>query len=144
MAQYADKIAAQFVNLERTNRHASLYVGGFRPDPSYIGNVDTTGPGRALYSFGPHFPLCIEDGPAYWVNSDNYRPSQADRYAAGWGPAVRSPKFSPTTAGHARSVTDALTKAGYAPTDRTQVITTENTSGYPTPYTFVLWSKEEN
>jgi hypothetical protein len=160
MAQYADRIAEQFVQGLKVNRHASLYEGGFELDSDYRGGVKTSGGGspRALYSYGPHYPLVIQatssDGSivGYWVNETPYYVTEEDKYRSGFGqPSLaeqmglivrkpRKPSPSPTTRGHRSSVEAALRKSEYKGTAITRQIETEGTDGEPLVHTLRLWA----
>lgn len=156
MAQYADRIASQFVKGEKVNRHASLWEGGYEPTADYIGGIRTNAEGpRTLYSYGPHYPVVIQamtaDGSimGYWVNETPYYVHQEDKRGFGepsiaerMGLITRKPRKaspSPTTRGHRSSVESALRAAGYEPTIATRQIETEDTNGETLIHTIRLW-----
>lgn len=156
MSKQYPEIARAFLTSSRVPRHPSLYPAYFHPDPNYIGGVNTNhqpGAPAALFSYGPHFPAIIEASETFaggwWLNESDYHPSEWDRVKAGWGydtnpytgRRTRRPTFSPTTRKQLTAIQTELARLGYAPTDTTKTITTENTGGDPTPYTFRLWTK---
>ncbi len=84
-----------------------------RSDSVYVGTVqwgDHECP--AIFSYGPHFPMAVKNGPDWGVTTDRY---------------------SRTTSMHMSGVRTALTDAGYHPCDRS-VFHVNGT-------TFERWSK---
>src|SRR4051812_7374754 len=78
-------IASAFIEGTKAPKNNRLYAARFEQDPGYIGGVNTQklGTPRALFSYGPHFPVLIEadecNSAAYWLNESDYKPSETDR-----------------------------------------------------------------
>lgn len=156
MAQYADKIAAQWLADQPTNKSHRLYPARFRINRDYRANVQTNDPEspRALYSYGPHYPVVIaaDDGNGYWINETPYYINDQDRIncdfcggisgvMAGYHQPRRKATPSSTTKGHRESVQRALTVAGFIPTETTRTIELETTEGEPATHTLRLWQQ---
>ena len=157
MSEYAAKIARNWVGGVEPTKNTRLWAGTFRPDSNYIGGVNTKDPDapRALYSYGPHYPVAIahqqEDMFGYWVNETPYYINDEDRYnceyygghgrmMAGYYQPRRKATPSPTTKNHVEEVERVLRSAGYQRTDITKQVVTEGTDGEDLIHTMRLWT----
>ena len=157
MSQYAERIAQKFVAGEEST-NTRLWTGTFFPDHGYIGGVNTKKPDapRALYSYGPHYPVAIVDqeGEGIWVNTTPYMVNEYDRsqaeyynygdnYRGAWlGRPARKQTPSPTTKDHCTQVERALRAAGFIPVQEERTVTTEGTDGEPLTHTMRLWVRD--